>query len=296
MKVKNYLKAKRKVDVDEEFKKLPEITYTDNLFEVPEIKDEGIGEKVSRLTTFPSAESGTPRTEPKTTQQSKIESSDVSVLNPPIPKWHKRALRKQWREHKILHLVDIYKNGIRGFTPEQKDVDEYEKELRAIKPKDLNTITEAYTFNKQGTGLIDVVKKLDSKYSCLVHILMDNNTLDTIIVNERGRSFKRHECMYILDKDKGKQYKHKKLKMTVYFYFQNNPFPVTLTRNVLPVGMPDGILLKKTMHFEYLQALANSIKMAKKIEVLVFIGILAFILNVIILLVCLKGFGIIGKG
>jgi len=200
----------------------------------------------------------------------------------------------EWKVNKIKELVTLYENGIKGFKPTKKDIEEYQLSLEKLKPKYLETIGKPFIKNiSDTTNIIDIVKKLDSKYSCLAMVFMDNGTTDSFIVNEQGRTFIRKDKIYLIDPARGKQYTFKSSKLIMYFYFQNNPFPIVFEKNIIPEGIPDGILLKKVLHFEYLQALANAVRLNKKMDMLTIIGALGFVVSLATFILCLKGFGFI---
>jgi len=201
-----------------------------------------------------------------------------------LTKHEKRLMKTKLITDEISKYEKGINQGKHKYEPTLKEVEEYKKELSDLKLKDLQTLkSQEQTIEK--LTIVDKIKNISTKYSSKIVILMDNNTTDTFIINDAGRTFDRKGGTYLLRKQAG----IKENKRTVYYYFQNNPFPIIFNKSEIPHGSVDAILLKKTLHFEYLQALANSLRTVKKIDMLLLLMILNFAVGIINLILRLKG-------
>lgn len=82
-------------------------------------------------------------------------------------------------------------------------------------------------------------------------------------------------------------------RMPHLYYFENNPFPIQFRKNEIPEGTPDGLLLENTLHFEFLTALAQVVRINKKLDITMVFAILAFACSAATTIICLKGFKMI---
>ena len=217
----------------------------------------------------------------------------------PIPKWYKKTARQQWRLQQIKNLLCVYESGVKTkegtlIKPSGKEVREYESSLRLLKLKQLQSINNTYDLMNEPIGLIDRLKKLDVKYASIVYMFMNNDTVEKFIINDKGRTFKRDEKQYLIKKERGKHCVSHGSRMTLYFYYQNNPFPILYDESArTPIGVVDAELMYQTQHYEYLQALANAVRMNSKLNICLFLSIINFVMLVIGIIIMLKGFEMI---
>ena len=202
--------------------------------------------------------------------------------------------KKEWRIKKIEELVKIFSSGKGDTKPDKKEVEEYRKILVGMKPRYLESIHKVYETTLVDDSMKDKIKKLDKRFQSQIIIFMDNQTLDTFTINDKGRTFERKGMTYIINQKAGIQWFHNRREVFTYFYYQNNPHAIIFRKNKVPEGTPDATLLKRVLHFEFLQALANAVRMNKKVDIVLIAVALIFILNVVMIGLMLKGFGMVG--
>ena len=195
---------------------------------------------------------------------------------------------KELRIKLIAKLINEYKKGVKGFKPTEKQIKEYETELIKCKTRVLKQLQITEKDNKFNADPLTLIKTIDARYKALVSVYMDNNSIDRFYINSKGRTFTRKGKTYLIDKSKGSELWDKRKKLMCYHYFYNNPFAIVFKKNEVPKGVVDSLLLKRVLHFEYLQALANAIKYIKKMDTLFLFTILNLVLNAVTLILWWK--------
>ena len=213
----------------------------------------------------------------------------------PIPKWYKFKLLNQQKNEIISKLMLEYEKGLKHSTknwkPTDEEVNKYHKTLNKLSIKKLQIVLNQENV-KLKIGWSDTLKKgLKRKHACLITVIQDNQTTDQFIVHSINRTFTKDKSKYLLDMNKAML--DIDYRMPRLYYYQNNPYPIKFKKNMLPEGEPDGQLLNDTLHFEYLKALANAVKISKVINLSLVFSILGFAASVGTLIICVKGFKII---
>jgi len=168
--------------------------------------------------------------------------------------------------------------GKKQVKPSEKDVESYKISLDKMALKELVSMTGEVNI-KLRLDITDRIRKLNKKQSCLVTVINDNNTFDTFVMNNQKRTFDRAGNRYILDTSKA--IFNPEFRLLHMHYFYGNPFPIEFVKTKLPEATPDGQLLKKTMHFEYLQALAQVTRFSKRVDIAMVFSILSFIISAV---------------
>lgn len=211
-----------------------------------------------------------------------------------IPKWYKPFQRRELKKKLVKQYLDEYAMPVKladgkMYAPSQEEIRQYGSLLRTRNIKELKQIG---IFRHRNLKLdpLDRLKSIDKKKYAVVTIFNDNNTTDTGVAHIDTRHFSRHGCLYLIVNGRG--YYDPEFKMIHFYYFFNNPYPIEFKKGAMPVGTPDGKILSETIKFEILTALAN-IEMSKQINMILILSIIGRILEVAILLICLRGFKII---
>lgn len=194
-----------------------------------------------------------------------------------IPKWYRPLHRHRLRLELIQHFYNRYIDANREYniSTTEKEMLRYKIALKKLKLKELLSI-EQIVPRKLRLDLIDRIRGLNRKKAHLITIINDNNTFDTFTINKYSRTFDRTGCRYFFDPNKA--FYNPEFRIRHSFYYFNNPYPIQFQKTKLPDAHPDGRLLKSVLHFEYLTALANVVKVNSKLNfVLVFTIIIAVI-------------------
>lgn len=213
---------------------------------------------------------------------------------PELPKWYKPLARKQLHKELVKKYTDEYAEGITlvdGTThkPTSSEVKAYCLMLRRAKLKDLANMG-AFKSIPLKLDLLDQLKSIDKKKHAVVTIFNDNKVTDTGVIHCYDRTFTRADMRYLVMSSRG--YYDPEFSMTHFYYFANDPFPMEFIKGQKPEAIADAKLLDDTIEFEVITALAN-IDMGNKVNMIMLLSIIGRILEVVTLLVCLRGFKII---
>ena len=211
-----------------------------------------------------------------------------------VPKWYKFFERKELKKKLVKQRLDEYAAPVVitdkvTFIPSVKEIQDYEKQLSGLSIDDLQ-LMGSLKKHELKLDVLDRIKSFNKKKHAVVTIFNDNETTDTGVIHCYDRTFSRGKMTYIVMSHRGRY--DPEFKMQHFYYFANVPFPIEFKKGKLPEGCPDSSLLDSTIEMKVIEALAN-IQMTKIINLLLIIGLLAFIINIANLLVTLRGFKII---
>ena len=226
---------------------------------------------------------------PNTTQE------QLSVPQPilTIPKWYKFFERKELKKKIIKERLDEYakpfKVAGKDYSMSDKDILEYNKQLIKLDIKDLLLMGRMLQCELK-LDPVDRLKSINKKNHAIVTIFNDNKTTDTGVCHCYDRTFSRRGMTYIIVSSKG--WYDPEFKMIHFYYDVNNPIPKDMLKPNLPPDMDDAKLLDSTIEAKVIEALA-AIDIDKKINMLLILGIITFLMSTVTMLVCLRGFEII---
>lgn len=211
-----------------------------------------------------------------------------------VPKWYQTKKRFELKKELIKKCVDEYStlaelyHGI-TYKPSKIEIAEYASTLKKASLKELANMGE---FKKADLKLdiLDRLKSVDKKKHAVVTIFNDNKTTDTGVVHCYDRTFSREGMRYIIMTDRGVY--NPEFKMTHFYYYANNPFPIVFDKTKTPDAVTDGKLLDNTIEFHVIEALAN-IAIDKKINIALVLLLILVIEATIILIMCAKGFKVV---
>jgi len=121
-------------------------------------------------------------------------------------------------------------------------------------------------------------------------IFNDNKTTDTGVCHCYSRTFSRDGMTYIIMSDRGIY--DPEFKMSHFYYFANNPFPILFEKTKNPEAIADAKLMDDTIEMAVIEALAN-IQMDKKINLLLLFLFITMIICAVNLVISLKSSGVI---
>jgi hypothetical protein len=252
-----------------------EIVYNENLFNSPEIKNDGVSNKESRLAFIPFAESGT--TKPKTSITGDIHEG----LIPPLPSWYHPIQRKHMKNKMIQNLLHQYNQPFKMdtgeiFKPSDKDIKEYSELLKTCKIERLSQMGHLMKYDLK-LDVLDRIKSVNKKEHAVVTIFNDNQTTDTGVINCYDRTFSRNSMTYMVMTERGRY--DPEFKMMHFYYFANRTCPIEFVKGKLATDAYDAKLIESTIAMKVIEALA-AIDMEKFVKIIL---ILLIIMSLILL-------------
>lgn len=252
-------------------------------------KDEGTLEGF-KSPLFSQSEDRTPAQLEKSAPSQNDLASDCANLST-IPSWYHPLQRKRLKKEYIQHLADNFKkpityNNKEIYTPTQKEIEEYIKDLKTCK---IQQLQQMQTIMKYPLKLefLDRIKSLKKKEHAIVTIFNDNKTTDTGIIHCYDRTFSRHEMTYLIMNDRGIY--DPEFKMIHFYYYANNPFPLVYdkSQSKMPEAVADAKLMDDTIEMKVIEALA-AVDIDKKINLLMLFSVLNLCMSAITLLLIYK--------
>jgi len=188
------------------------------------------------------------------------------------------------KEFAMPKKIEFQKDGkkqIMYYEESKKDITEYEKHLKKQKLKRLRFLNYLEPIDRQHS-IPDKIKRLSKKLRVIVSIYHSNGTSTDFVTSTDKRIFTIKNSIYIRVQSSGIfDNKHKMMK---FCYYENNPFPIQFINDFKTLDAegktrPDGLLLKKTLKFEYAGQLADS-KLGKSINLTLIFSILGCLIGV----------------
>lgn len=183
-------------------------------------------------------------------------------------------------------------NTGKTFTPQLKDIEEFEKKLNSLKLKQLRLMGHLI-----GAPLkldrLDRLKSINKKDHAVVTIFNDNKTTDTGVIHCYDRTFSRRDMSYMVMGERGIY--DPEFKMMHFYYFANQPFPIIFEKGERPENTYDSRLIDDTIQMKVIEALA-AVDIEKFVKITLVCIILSLIMNGIILLILANDHGLIPKG
>ena len=209
------------------------------------------------------------------------------------PKWYEYFKKARMKQELIKEELEDYatqkKYGNNIFKPNQDDITEYAQQLKKLKLKEL-LLMGTLKHKQLKLDPLDRLKSINKKRHAVVTIFLDNKTTDTGVIHCYSRTFRRAKMTYMVEGDAGIY--DPEFKMVHFYYWANNPFCIRFKKDKLPESFPDAKMLDNTIEFKVLEALAN-IDVDKKVNFLLFFGILTFVLTVANTIILIKSSGMI---
>jgi len=198
---------------------------------------------------------------------------------------------------KKIEYMENNKKCVMSYQEPKMEIEAYEKELRRLSLKRLRYLDVMLEVDRQHS-IPDKIKRLSKKLRVIVGIYHSNGTSSDFVTSTDQRIFIIKSSVYIRVQSSGVyDNKHKMMK---FCYYENNPFPITFhndfkTLNQEGHTVPDGLLLKKTLKFEYAAQLAES-KLSKGVNIAMVFAILAALIgvaNFVVLLIISNKLGVV---
>lgn len=212
-----------------------------------------------------------------------------------IPKWFKFFERKQIKNKMIEQLLRHYVTPVQlpntkeMYVPADKDVREYADQLKKCRLKDLSQMGRLTAYPLK-LDWFDRLKSLKRKEHAVVTIFNDNKTTDTGVIHCYDRTFSRHDMCYVVMSERGVY--SPEFRMSHFFYYANNPWPIVFTKNRIPEGMVDSKLMDDLIEMKVIEALA-AVNIDMKINILLVMSFLTLIIAGFALAMQLKSSGVI---
>ena len=213
---------------------------------------------------------------------------------PVEPSWWQQAEKKRLKKDLIRHHVNEYSKPSRfcgqEYTPDARDIKDYTEILNKASYEELQKIGHFKHYPLK-LDLLDRLKSIDKKKFAVVTIFNDNKTTDTGVCHCYSRTFSRRGMTYIVMSERGIY--DPEFKMSHFYYYANNPFPIKFEKNHDPEAIADAQLMDDTIEMKVVEALAN-IEIDKTVKLILFISFIGAIVGAVNLLLTLKASGVIG--